>query len=141
VQFLETLIRRPRTASNTQRSALKTPTHEPWLLVGALLSAIAASSCCVLPLVLFGLGASGAWIGSLTALAPYQPYFIASALAFLGSGFYFAYRKSPATCEADDACALRRQSRGVKAMLWLAAAVVSAAIAFPYLAPSLLGSP
>ena len=31
---------------------------------------MAASSCCTLPLVLFGLGVSGAWIGNLTQLAP-----------------------------------------------------------------------
>jgi MerT mercuric transport protein len=44
--------------------------------LGGILGAIAASSCCIAPLVLFSLGISGAWIGNLTALAPYQPYFI-----------------------------------------------------------------
>src|SRR5258708_38748144 len=44
--------------------------------VGSLVGAVAASSCCMLPLVLFMLGVSGAWIGSLVRLAPYQPYFI-----------------------------------------------------------------
>jgi mercuric ion transport protein len=39
--------------------------------MGGLLGAVAASSCCVLPLVLFGLSVSGAWIGNLTQLAPY----------------------------------------------------------------------
>ncbi len=48
---------------------------------GGILGAIAASSCCIAPLVLFSLGSSGAWIGNLTALAPYQPYFIAATLA------------------------------------------------------------
>ena len=43
---------------------------------GGILGAIAASSCCIAPLVLFSLGISGAWIGNLTALAPYQPYFV-----------------------------------------------------------------
>jgi mercuric ion transport protein len=51
---------------------------------GGLLGALAASSCCILPLVLFGLGVSGAWIGNFTRLAPYQPWFIAATLAFLG---------------------------------------------------------
>ena len=31
-------------------------------------------SCCVVPLALFALGVSGAWIANLTQLAPYQPY-------------------------------------------------------------------
>ena len=29
---------------------------------GGVIGALAASSCCILPLVLFGLGVSGAWI-------------------------------------------------------------------------------
>jgi mercuric ion transport protein len=34
------------------------------LAVGGLLGGVAAPSCCILPLVLFGLGVSGAWIGN-----------------------------------------------------------------------------
>ena len=37
---------------------------------GGILGALAASSCCILPLALFMLGISGAWIGNLTTLAP-----------------------------------------------------------------------
>lgn len=44
-------------------------------MAGALL----ASSCCIAPLVLVTLGVSGAWIGALSAMAPYQPLFAASA--------------------------------------------------------------
>src|SRR3546814_16397700 len=40
---------------------------------GGVLGAIAALSCCIMPLALFALGISGAWIANLTALAPYQP--------------------------------------------------------------------
>ena len=42
---------------------------------GGILAAMAASSCCIVPLLLFSLGVSGAWIGNLTRLAPYQPDF------------------------------------------------------------------
>ena len=52
---------------------------------GGILGALAASSCCILPLVLFGLGVSGAWIGNLTWLAPYQPYFIAAVTNSVGA--------------------------------------------------------
>ncbi|WP_342634038.1 mercuric transporter MerT family protein [Mesorhizobium waimense] len=40
------------------------------LVAGGLLGALAASSCCIVPLVLFSLGIGGAWISNLTALAP-----------------------------------------------------------------------
>jgi MerT mercuric transport protein len=62
-------------------------------VVGGILGAIAASSCCILPLALFSLGISGACIGNLTALAPYQPYFIAATLACLGYGYWLVYRR------------------------------------------------
>src|SRR6202045_4410489 len=65
---------------------------------GGILGAIAASSCCVAPLVLFSLGSSGAWIGNLTALAPYQPYFIAATLACLGYGYWLVYRRQKIAC-------------------------------------------
>src|ERR1700736_6040100 len=60
---------------------------------GGILGAIAASSCCIAPLVLFSLGIGGAWIGNLTALAPYQPIFIVITLGFLAAGYYLVYRK------------------------------------------------
>lgn len=50
------------------------------------MGAIAASSCCVVPLGLFSLGVSGAWIGNLAALAPYQAIFVVITLGFLGTG-------------------------------------------------------
>src|SRR2546429_4503024 len=64
------------------------------MAAGGLLGAFAASSCCILPLVLFAIGVSGAWIGNFTRLAPYQPYFIAATLAFLGYGYWLVYRSS-----------------------------------------------
>ena len=53
------------------------PRAQKFLAAGGVIGALAASSCCVVPLVLFGLGVSGAWIANLTQLAPYQPYLIA----------------------------------------------------------------
>src|SRR5258706_4162604 len=74
------------------------------IAAGALLGALAASSCCILPLVLFGLGVSGAWIRNFTRLAAYQPYFIAATLAFLGYGYWLVYRSSTHDCTDRDAC-------------------------------------
>ena len=59
-----------------------------WAAAGGILGALAASSCCILPLALFMLGISGAWIGNLTALAPYQPIFSAATAGCLGVGYY-----------------------------------------------------
>jgi mercuric ion transport protein len=77
-----------------------------------LLAALAASSCCTLPLVLFSLGASGAWIGNLTRLAPYQPYFIAATIALLGCGYWLVYRTSKLACAEGEACARPLPTQG-----------------------------
>lgn len=100
--------------------------------IGGMLGALAASSCCVLPLVLFSVGVSGAWIGNLTALAPYQPIFVAFTTAVLGVGFYRVYRARRA-CAEGDACARALPSRFVTAGLWLATVLIGVALAFPYL--------
>src|SRR5260370_14425190 len=72
---------------------------------GGVLGAIAASSCCMLPLLLFTLGASGPWIGTLVRLAPYQPYFISVAVACLGCGYWLMSRSSKLKCAT--ACSTR----------------------------------
>jgi len=105
---------------------------------GGLLGAVAASSCCIVPLVLFSVGAGGAWIGNLTALAPYQPIFAAIALGFLGYGYYLVYQKPKAACAEDTACARPLPNRVVKVSLWGASVLLAASVAFPYVAPLLL---
>ena len=110
-----------------------------WAAAGGILGALAASSCCILPLALFMLGISGAWIGNLTALAPYQPIFFAATAGCLGVGYYLVYRQ-PKAVSADGSCARPLPKRGVKAVLWAATALVLAAVAFDYLASVLLGA-
>ena len=105
---------------------------------GSMLGALAASSCCILPLVLFTLGISGAWIGNLTALEPYQPIFFVATAGFLAVGYYLVYRRLKGAC-ADGVCVQAMPGRIVKAVLWAATALVLAAAAFKYLAPLLLG--
>ena len=104
---------------------------QAWLATGGILGALAASSCCILPVVLFSLGASGAWLGNLSALSPYQPIFIAITLGLLASGFWLAYRRPKVACEGPAACARPASGAIVKLALWGATLLVAAAIAFP----------
>lgn len=107
---------------------------------GALLGAVAASACCILPLLLFSLGITGAWLGNLTALAPLQPLFIAVALAFLAYGFYLTYgRRRQAACSADAGCTRPGPRRITKATLWVSVLLIASAIVYPWAAPRLLG--
>lgn len=110
------------------------------MAAGGLLGALAASSCCILPLVLFGLGVSGAWIGNFTQLAPYQPYFIAVTLAFLACGYWLVYRSSRLVCADDAACARPLPNLLMKASLIVATVLIVAALGIDFLAPLLLNS-
>jgi mercuric ion transport protein len=105
---------------------------------GGIIGALAASSCCILPVVLFSLGISGAWIGNFTQLAPYQPYFIAATLAFIGTGYWLVYRSSKVACAEGEACARPLPNRFVKIALITATVIVLAAWAFDYIAPYVL---
>lgn len=102
--------------------------------LGGIFGAIAASSCCIIPLILFSLGIGGAWIGKLTALAPYKPLFVTGTVGVLGYGYYLVYWKPRQACADDAACARSIPSRLVQIALWSATVLVAAAFAFDYVA-------
>ena len=106
------------------------------MAAGGILGAIAASSCCLLPLGLTIAGVSGAWMANLRALSPYQPYFIALTIAFLGYGFYLVYWR-PKRAFAEGAVCARPvvPDKVVKVALWLALLVIVLAISFAYWFP------
>jgi mercuric ion transport protein len=105
---------------------------------GGIIGAIAASSCCILPLTLFTFGIGGTWIGTFTRLAPYQPYFIAATLAFIGTGYWLVHRSANAACTEADACARPLPNNLVRFALVAATTIVIVAWAFDYIAPYIL---
>ncbi len=106
---------------------------------GALVAALLATSCCILPLVLFFLGVTGAWIGNLTALAPYKPVFLGFATLMLGIGFYQVYFRKP-TCPQEGAtCSTPVSRRLTRIVLWVSAALTVLAAVWDWLVPILLG--
>lgn len=105
-----------------------------WSLGAALGAAVGASACCTIPLALVSLGVGGAWIGSLTALAPYRWIFVTLAVAALGYAGYNEWRLSrrpDCNCETMFSSTTRRSLLGVGAL------AVLALVVSPYLiAPS-----
>src|SRR5690606_6665691 len=63
-------------------------------MIGSLFSAVVASACCWLPLLLIAAGVSGAAVGS--AIEVYRPWFLGAAFVFLAAAFFFAYRPKTA---------------------------------------------
>jgi mercuric ion transport protein len=105
------------------------------IATGGVIAAILASSCCIVPLLLLTLGVSGAWMGNLTALAPYQYYFIAATLVFLAAGFWYVYWKPKKTCEEGSYCASPASDRVIKIALWFATALIALALGFNFILP------
>ena len=115
-----------------------TPSQRPksrFAAAGSLIAAVLASSCCIGPLLLVTLGVSGAWIGNLTALEPYQPIFVFITFVFLALGFWQVYFKPARECRDDEACARPISGRLVKTVLWVATLLVALAITIDYWAP------
>ena len=104
------------------------------IAAGGILGALAASTCCIVPLILFSLGVSGAWIGNLTALEPYKPIFIVITLGFPGYGYWLVYRK-PKTCAEGEACARPLPNRLVKSALWASTVLIVIALFWSWIAP------
>ncbi len=97
---------------------------------GALVAALGASLCCILPIGVALLG-----VGSAAAAArfePYRPYFLAVTAALLGFAFYRAYR--PVACVPGEACAEPSDRRRNRILLWVVALVAVGLLAFPYYA-------
>jgi copper chaperone CopZ len=104
--------------------------------VGTVLSAIMASSCCWLPLLLILFGVSGAGVAGV--LDSYRPVFVALTLVFLGAAFYFTYRPRQSGCP-DDCCSvsINKDHRWFdlmtmnRAMLWIVTVLAIIFLFFP----------
>lgn len=100
--------------------------------LGAIGAAFLAALCCIGPLVfvVFGVGA-----GFASAFEPLRPLFTALTLGLLAIGFYVVYGRKPkpdaAVCGPDGSCAVPRDRRRDKVMLWIAAVVALVLLTFP----------
>src|SRR6266478_9826071 len=98
--------------------------------VGSVIAAVAASICCIGPLVAVMLG-----VGSLAAasrLQKWRPLFLGVTFVLLGVAWYLTYRKPKAeACAGGTACAARPGAKGGKFVLWIATALAVALAALP----------
>ncbi len=119
-------------------SRARAPRFALWAGLGALASALLASACCWLPLVLLAFGVSAAGIGGF--LEAYRAPMLALAAALLAFGFYVHYRPARRCCEGanDAACARGGRRRMERASLWAASALVITFALFPNAIAALL---
>jgi len=103
------------------------------------ISALFSSACCVGPAVLTGMGVGastagllGGVAGFVKALIPFQNFFIAGALIFLGLNFYTVYGPKRKACLDGSIDAAKKLKRD-KILLWTNTVAVTLFILSPYL--------
>jgi mercuric ion transport protein len=99
------------------------------------LGGLLASSCCVVPMALAGLGAGGAAFSGLEFLATWRIYFIAGAALALAIGWVMFFRQRSIAC----ACAGTMPTRRVATLLSIGTAFVALSYVWdPLIEPMLL---
>ena len=111
----------------------KTQNGRGALLTGGV-AALLASTCCLGPLVLVALGFSGAWIGNLTVMEPYRPYFLGAAVIAMFYAWRQIYRQVE-NCKPGEVCAVQQIRTTYKLIFWVVAALIVIALGFPYFLP------
>lgn len=107
------------------------PVKQSWILTGGFLSALAASLCCIGPLVAAVTGA-----GSFIAAGWFErwrPVFLGVTVALLAFAWLLTWRARRIAC-ADGTCATPRTSRWSLGILIFSTVVVGAVALFPQLA-------
>lgn len=100
------------------------------------LGGLLASSCCVIPMVLAGLGAGGAAFSGLEFLAAWRIYFIAGAALALALGWAMFFRQRSIACAP---CADTMPTRKVATLLSIGTAFVALSYVWdPLIEPALL---
>lgn len=80
--------------------------------VGVIVAALLAASCCIGPVIFVLFGASFAFLGKLSFMEAFRPYFLGLAILMAGYSFWKLYlKKSECACPAD--IRIRKVSRWV----------------------------
>lgn len=104
------------------------------------MGAVATASCCALPLALSVAGFGGAWLGGLSGLVYYRPYFLTAAAGALAVGWVMALRRRTAARTADGACARPVRSWLTFGTLALSTLLVGVAAAWGWIEPAVMAA-
>jgi len=113
---------------------MRTTKNGFWLLLAGTLTAVGASACCVIPLILLALGIGGSWLSSLSLLEPYRPLFIGATLLLLTFAFRRIYL-APRVCNPGSSCAQPNAIKRPRVAFWIVSALAFGLIAVPWLIP------
>lgn len=94
--------------------------------LGTVMASMLATSCCIGPAIFVVFGTSVGFLGKLSYLERYRPYFLGAAMVMLGYSFWKLYIKAPdCTCKEDI-----RTRKVARAIFWIGFAALIFAIFF-----------
>lgn len=99
------------------------------------LGAVAAKSCCILPLVLASTGLGGAWLSR--ELMAYQPYFLGVVWLAVALAWGVAIRRKRIVCAPDGSCETTAGRRRGPALLVISTLIVALATVWEWIDPAL----
>ena len=99
-------------------------------LTGAIIAAVTASLCCILPLIAAVIGFTG--FAASRFFEHWRPYLLAVTFILLAAGFYLAYRRPREACEVGSVCERTPIGRWNRPALWVVALLVVVLAAFPH---------
>ena len=102
------------------------------------LGAIAASSCCAIPLALASFGAGTGVFGMLEGLAFWRIPLLVASVAGVSLAWLIWWRARQAACEIGSNCAKRARSRVTVPILLIATAMLATAAGWNYIELPLL---
>lgn len=114
------------------------PAPESTSIAAGAISALGASTCCVLPLVLVSIGVGGAWVAQLRELERFYYVFVVLAIGAFGYAFYRLYLR-PMPCAPDTACAAPPVRRRQRIAFWATLVAAKALMLSPFYVPYFLG--
>jgi len=103
----------------------------PWVLAGGVVAGLAASLCCIGPLLALSLG-----LGSFAASAWFAQWrlaFLGLTLGLLSLAWYLIYRKRSPNGDCEDGECSRPPGKAARISLWLGTLVAVTAAVYPSL--------
>ena len=114
------------------RHAMKSPAPESASIAAGAISALGASTCCMLPLALVSAGLGGAWVAQLRSLERFYPVFVSLAIAAFCYAFYRLYlKRARCATDAETGCAVPVSRRGQRIAFWATLVAAKTLILFP----------
>ncbi len=98
--------------------------------IGAVLTSVVSSTCCLGPIVFGTLGASGL-VAAARDFHSFRPLFLGVSVVLLGAAFFTTYRPASVEQSATESCSIAARRR-TKILLLVATVLAVLFATFPY---------